>query len=112
MALASGKLRHRIELQEFVEHINSFGERERYWSHVSDVWAAVEPLSAKEFIAAQQTQSQVTARITIRYRPDVKAAMRIVHRGKFYNIEGVLADPTSGYEYLTMPCSEGAGDGA
>lgn len=112
MALASGKLRHRVELQEFIEAINSFGEREKYWAHVADVWAEVAPLSAKEFIAAQQGQSEISARITIRHRPDVKPEMRIVFRGKFYNIKGVLTDPVSGLEYITCPCSEGVGDGA
>ncbi|TKE23299.1 head-tail adaptor protein, partial [Klebsiella pneumoniae] len=28
-----------------------------------------------------------------------------------YNIEGVLPDPRSGREYLTLPCSEGDNDG-
>lgn len=111
MALASGKLRHRVALQEFAETINSFGEREKYWAHVASVWAEVAPLSAKEFIAAQQGQSEISARITIRYRPDVKPEMRIVFRGKYYNIQGVLTDPVSGLEYITLPCSEGANEG-
>lgn len=111
MALAAGKLRHRVEIQEFVEVINSFGERERYWATFANVWAAIEPLSAKEFVAAQQMQSSVTARITIRYRPGIKPAMRILHRGKIYNIAGILADKVSGLEYLTLPVSEGVGEG-
>lgn len=111
MALASGKLRHRVEIQEFVEVINSFGEREKYWAHVADVCAEVAPLSAKAFIAAQQGQSEISARITIRYRPDLKPEMRIVFRGKFYKIKDLLPDPVSGLEYLTLPVSEGVGEG-
>lgn len=110
MALASGKLRHRVELQEFIEVINSFGEREKYWAHVADVWAEVAPLSAKEFIAAQQGQSEISARITIRHRPDVKPEMRIVFRGQIFGIEGVLSDPVSGLEYMTLPCSQGVSE--
>ena len=111
MALDAGKLRHKVEIQEFIEVINSFGEREKYWAHVADVWAAIEPLSAKEFVAAQQMQSSVTARITIRYRPGIKPEMRILHRGKVYNIAGILADKVSGLEYLTLPVSHGVNDG-
>ena len=33
--------------------------------------------------------------------------MRIVFRGRLFNIEGVLSDPVSGLEYMTLPCSEG-----
>ncbi|HDG7399279.1 phage head closure protein, partial [Klebsiella pneumoniae] len=53
----------------------------------------------------------VTTRITIRYREGVTRKHRILFRGRIYNIEGVLPDPRSGREYLTLPCSEGANDG-
>jgi head-tail adaptor len=52
-------------------------------------------------------QSQVSARITIRQRSGITAAMRVVHGSKVYQIEGVLPDKESGLEYLTLPCSEG-----
>jgi len=107
MSLAAGKLRHQVELQEFVEILDSNGDRETFWGHVAFMWASVEPLSAKEFIAAQQMQSKVTARITIRRRSDINAGMRILFRDQYYNIEGVLSDPVSGLEYQTLPCSSG-----
>ena len=76
------------------------------WATVATVWAAVEPLSAREFIAAQAVQSNVSVRITMRYRPGITSAMRLLHDGKVYNITGVLADKDSGREYLTLPCAE------
>jgi SPP1 family predicted phage head-tail adaptor len=72
---------------------------------VAEVWAAVEPLSAREFIASAATQSAVTARITIRYRENLDASMRLVHNGKVYNIAGLLPDSWSGLEYLTIPAA-------
>lgn len=111
MGLKAGKLRHRVALEQFVEVVDSYGQRDRHWEHVADLWAAIEPLSAKEFIAAQQLQSQVTTRITIRYRSVVTAGMRIVHRDTVYNIVGVLSDKDSGIEYLTLPCSSGVNAG-
>jgi head-tail adaptor len=51
------------------------------------------------------------ARITFRrqtFLPD--ASNRIVHGERIYNIEGVLADKSSGLEYLTCPCSQGVSD--
>lgn len=111
MSYAAGLLRHRVQLEQQVTMVSSFGESETVWTHVADVWARVEPLSAREFIAASQTQSKVSARIVIRYREDVKASMRILHRGKVYNIEGVLSDKESGLEYLTLPVSEGVSAG-
>lgn len=110
--IASGKLRHKVALQRPIRTQNpDTGSVSTTWETIANVWASVEPLSAREFIAAQAVQSEISARITIRYRPDVDATMRILHRGRIYNIQGVLSDPRSGLEYLTLPCSEGVNDG-
>ena len=77
----------------------------------TDVPADVQPLSAREFIAAQAAQSQTVARIVIRHRDGLTADMRILHRGKVYNPQGWLADRDSGLEYLTAPVTEGVTDG-
>ena len=111
--MRAGKLRQRIDFQKpILTQDPVTGEMIKDWV---DVWtkvpASVEPLSAREFIAAATTHSEVTTRIGIRRRAGVDSTMRIVHRGKFYNIEGVLPDPKSGLEYLTLPCSEGVSDG-
>lgn len=111
MSLAAGRLRHRVEIQRQVDTLNSSGENVVEWETVDTVWASVEPLSAKEFIAAQQMGSQITTRITIRYRDDIVASMRLLHGAMVYNIAGVLPDPDSGLEYLTLPCSAGRNDG-
>jgi SPP1 family predicted phage head-tail adaptor len=109
--MRAGKLRHHVTLQraEFSQDPVT-GEVTPSWVEVAKVWAAIEPLSGREFIAAAASQSEVTARVVIRYRPGVTSAMRLLHRGKLYNIQGVLADVDSGLDYLTLPCSEGVGD--
>lgn len=111
MALGAGKLRHRVTIQEPVEIRDSVGDVVIEWDDVATVWAAVEPLSVREFIAGQAMQSQVTARITIRQREGLTASMRILHKGRIYNPQGWLSDPESGLEYLTAPCTEGVNDG-
>lgn len=108
--LAAGRLRHRVEIQYAVESQDpSTGEVFSTWGEFATVWAAIEPLSAREFIAAQAEQSKISARVVIRYLAGVNAKMRIYHSAKqsYYNIEGVLADKDSGLEYLTLPVSEG-----
>lgn len=111
--MEAGKLRHRVTIQRQTSVQDpSTGAMATSWA---DVWtrvpAGVEPLSAREFIQSQAGQSEVTARITIRYREGLDATMRITHRGKVYNIEGVLPDNMSGLEYITLPVSEGVNDG-
>jgi SPP1 family predicted phage head-tail adaptor len=109
-SLSAGRLRHRVLIQDKVETLNSNGARVLSWVDVAEVWAAVEPLSAKEFIASAATQSRVVARITIRART-LSPTMRIVHRGQTYNIHGVLPDKNSGLEYMTLPVEVGVNDG-
>ncbi|CAM3407576.1 head-tail adaptor protein [Rouxiella silvae] len=110
--MQAGKLRHRVTLQKRVNHRDpQTGAAIPGWENVKKIWADVVPLSAREFVASQAVQSEVTTRITIRKRSDVTNKHRILFRGQVYNIEGVLPDPVSGLEYLTLPCSEGANDG-
>lgn len=109
--MQAGKLRHRIVLQsrQEVRDLDTGAALEE-WRDVAKVWAEVRPLSARDFIEARADQSQVTARITIRYRDDVTPLMRVVHRVRgrdhVYEIAGILHDPAAGVEYLTLPVSE------
>lgn len=125
MSIEAGRLRHRVRLERYAELLDSngnvlqdpvSGDIPREWQEVATVWCEIAPISGREFIQSQAIQSQVTARLTIRHRDDVDATMRAVHVRKgrpdvVYNIKGVLADVESGLEYLTLPCSQGTGNG-
>lgn len=110
--MRAGKLRHRITLQGpgEVQDPDS-GEMLAGWTDIATVYGSVEPLSSREFIAAQAGQSQIVARVTIRYRSGLTSDMRIVHRGTVYNVAGALPDAKSGREYLTIPVTAGVNDG-
>lgn len=108
--LQAGKLRHKVVIQSPVEtQDTATGAMEVIWVNDASVWAAIEPISGREFIASQSEQSKVTARITIRYRSGITSKMRLYHeaQNKYYNIEAILSDKDSGLEYLTLPVSEG-----
>lgn len=116
MSLKAGRLRHRVQIQEYVAQTDTAGdviqdpqtgEVAKTWTTVATVWAAIEPLSAREFIQSAASQTEISARITIRYRAGLTADMRLLHGAKIYNPKGFLADPDSGLEYMTIPCSQG-----
>lgn len=110
--LDAGELRHYIRIDSRTNTRDSnTGESVTTWTKLADVWAKISPLSGKEFIAAQSVSSEVTGRVTIRYRDDVSATNRIVYRNKVYNIVAVLPDNESGLEWLTLLTSEGVTDG-
>lgn len=123
--IEAGKLRHRVRIEKYDYVRDSHGDviQDPYsgavsqeWVEIAEVWAAVEPLSAREFVQSQSMQSQVSARIVIRHRDDLDASMRLVHVRKnrpdvIYNPAGFLADKDSGLEYLTIPVSAGVNEG-
>jgi len=123
--IEAGKLRHRIRIESLDYLLDSqgdadqdpvTGEIKQHWVEIATVWAAIEPLSAREFIRSKALQSEITARITIRYRDGMDASMRIIHVRKgrpdvVYNPHGFLPDLDSGLEYMTIPVSTGLSSG-
>ncbi len=109
--MRAGKLRHRVTIQS-KQHVQDpdTGEMLNDWQDVATTWASIEPLSVRDFIASGAEQSKVSTRIVMRYR-DIDSTMRVVYRGKIYNIEGILPDAKSGREYVTLAVSEGVNDG-
>ena len=112
--MQTGKLRHYVTFQTPTVEIDSNGAATETWTDSFDgqqISAAIEPLSGRELIAAQQVHSRVTTRITVRYRPGMLPEMRVVHRGVYYNIEAVIPDDLSGFRHCTLLCYSGTNDG-
>jgi SPP1 family predicted phage head-tail adaptor len=111
--LDAGRLRHRVTFQAR-QNIQDpvTGETIIAWVDAwTNIAAAIEPLSARELIAAQAQHSEVSARIIVRPLPGLSAQHRVLHNGRTYNIEGVIPDPDSSQEWVTLPVSEGANEG-
>lgn len=87
--MRAGKLRHRLAIQALVPGSpaqNSSGEPDETWTTLATVWAAIEPLKGREFLAAQQVSSEVTGKITIRYYAGVTAKYRFLYGARIYDI--------------------------
>jgi SPP1 family predicted phage head-tail adaptor len=105
--MKAGSLRHRIVIQDMVPTQDAVtGEVTITPTTFATVWADKRAISAREFISASLSGSKVTIVVTIRYLAGVKPSMRIISGDDVLNIEGVLPDPKTGLEYLTLPCSE------
>lgn len=102
--LSAGALRHRItiERQDNVQDEDTGAIVTGWTEFAANVPACIEPVSGRDYIAAAQAQSSITARITLRYRPDLNAAMQIRHGTTLYRIKAILPDPNSGREWLTL----------
>ncbi len=105
--LPAGRLKHLVVIETPVRAQDvTTGVLTTTWAPLATVHASIEPLSAKDFIAAQMVKSKVDTRIVIRYRAGLTTAMRLVGpNGAIYTPAAFLPDADSGREYLTVPCS-------
>ena len=73
------------------------------WAPLFTCWAAVEPLTGREYLAEQDKVSEVTARIRMRFRPWMTAEDRVIHNGTIYQIESLI-DVRSDHRELVLMC--------
>ena len=102
--MKAGSLRHVITLQEPVETQNDYGEPVTSWQDVLSCRASIEPLSAREFFASQQTKADVTHKVRLRYLP-VVPTMRLLFGTRVFNISSALNREERGIE-LELLCKE------
>ncbi len=94
--MRAGELNERITLQQNTPTRDEFGAEIPHWSDVATVWAKVIALSGNEGIALATAVVTVAYQITLRYRDDVSAAMRVLYEGLTLEIQAVLASDETG----------------
>ena len=110
MGVRAGQLRHRVTIESY----NSGGRDENgfetpaTWTEHSKLWAKVTPLSSKDLISAQGEQSEVTARMMVRYNTDIDTGMRVIWKDRVFAIDSQgLDDNEDGMTYTTFNLSGG-----
>lgn len=88
--MQSGRLRHRIEIQQSADAPDEYGQGVAVWSTVSTRWGEVVPLEGRELWQAQQVQADVTHRVRLRYDTPPAPKSRLAHRGRVLNILSVM----------------------
>lgn len=89
--MRAGKLRQRLMVDQATVTRDALGAPVYTWNKVGERWAGLEPLSGREFFSAQQLQSDVTHRVTIRYDHDLDPMYyRFRYQGRIFNIDSVL----------------------
>jgi SPP1 family predicted phage head-tail adaptor len=108
--MRAGRLFQRITFQTRSATQDSYGNELDSWTDLVTVWGACEPISGREFFSALQVNSEITARITVRYSPEV-AAVTTKHRamceGKAFDIHAII-DPNRAHSELQMMCADHA----
>ncbi len=104
--MRAGDLRNRVKIQSKSVTRNTFGEEVVSWVDVATVWAAIEPLSGREFLAAQAVNAELTVRIRIRYRTGIDSSMRVLFGTRVFEIISPPINPVSDKRELHLMCKE------
>jgi len=89
MGMQAGKLWHEVVIQQRNETINDIGESVAVWVTYGNKYAKITFLSGSETLISNQVNSLLSNEITIRWDGGVRADMRVVFKGRFYNIDSI-----------------------
>ena len=100
-----GDMKRRITLQCPSKTDDEGGGRRVVYISVADVWASIEPISSREYFFAQQARAEVTHKIHIRYREDVKNNWRVRYGTSQFLVDSII-DMTGEWRFLELLCHE------
>lgn len=98
-----GKLNCRVTIQQRAAGQDATGKPNGSWVPLATVYAKISEQSGSEAVVAARGTSFVQARITMRRRSDVTAAMRVVYGTRVYQVLSVLRDDYP-RQALTLDC--------
>jgi SPP1 family predicted phage head-tail adaptor len=93
---APGKLRHRLVLEAPVEADDGSGGVVRTYENLATVWAAIEPVSLSEQVAAEALGARLTHRIVVRTGFDLTTRHRFRLGVRTLRIVGIRDPDESG----------------
>ena len=81
-----GELRHRITIQILETVVNENGFEVEEWMDFKTLWASIKNLHGREYFEAAAVQKENTVKFIIRYFSGIDTSMKIMFKGKSYNI--------------------------
>lgn len=91
MGQRTGEMRERVSIQKYAETRSAMGSSIRDFVTENTVWAKVNPVGAKERLQADQVNSEITHRVSMRfYSPGITSADRLLFGTRKLNIISVI----------------------
>lgn len=100
-----GALRHELVLEAATLSPDEAGGHSEEWVEIASLFGRVEPVSAVSRFGADQTLESVTHRVTIRFRDDIAAGMRLRRTARVLEVVTVH-DPDETGRYLVCRTRE------
>lgn len=102
----AGELRHSITIEQAVETQDGYGAPAVTWTpFAAQRRAKVEPLSGREYFAAQAMQATIDTKITLRYLAGVTPKMRVTYAGRVFDIDTPI-NVDERNRWLILMCTE------
>lgn len=86
----TGDLRNLVIIEQVFETQNASGDIVNAWQSFAEVWAAMKPLTGREYFSARQTAATITGRIRIRWLGGITTKMRVRFGQRLFDIQAVL----------------------
>lgn len=105
----AGTKRHKITVQSATESTDSYGGTTQTWSTYTTCWAAIDPISGREFFSAQQVNSELTSKIYVGYDSKTAAItpkMRISYNGRTFRIVSPPINVNEMNREILLMCAE------
>jgi len=104
-ALRAGALTRYVAFQSNTPTRNLAGEAVDAWTTYENAWVSINPLSGRELMVAQQSQSTVTHRIERRYSALVSANHHILFGTRTFEINSIVNEDEGDHKLILM-CTE------
>ena len=86
MSYNAQELNTKVELQRRTITEDAYGQQIETWTKLADMFAKVEPLVGREYIAGGAEASEVKLKVTIRFYAGLTATDRVVIGGDAFEI--------------------------
>lgn len=98
-----GEYNRKVTIQALVSGEDEIGQPLTDWQTFTETWANIRFISGVEAVKGGAETSIAKASIRIRYRQDIKEAMRVKYNGITYQIKSILPDEAK-REYVDLAC--------
>lgn len=101
----AGCMRHRVSVQTLSEARAADGGVTESWSTTHLAYADIQPIRGREFFNAEAVNSDVTHKVTIRYRAGITPKMRLLFGTRELHITSVI-NVNERNDCLELMCKE------
>jgi head-tail adaptor len=105
MTELSGTLRERVTLEQRLGNRDAAGGAVGAYAYTGAAWAAISPLIPADLTRADALSALPRWQVTMRKREGIDFKTRLVWRGRFLGVRGIVSDPRDPAR-MVLTCEE------